>query len=172
MTTTKPGDIPGGGTREAVPAGRPVTPEAVAVSQAPARTGVSEVPAPATAPQVLGPIPDGGGRVTIDRVGDRTIITSSAVPSGVMPLAIMAQETAFGLVGLLAAIIILGPFARMFARRMDRRTEINAVGENAQVLQQQLRELQQSVDAMSLEVERISESQRFQSKLLHEKRSG
>jgi hypothetical protein len=33
----------------------------------------------------------------------------------------------------------------------------------------QLEQLQQSVDAMSVEVERISESQRFQSKLMLEK---
>jgi hypothetical protein len=48
---------------------------------------------------------------------------------------------------------------------------LDTAGLNAQRLQQQLVELQQSVDAMSVEVERISESQRFQSRLLHEKQS-
>jgi hypothetical protein len=73
--------------------------------------------------------------------------------------------------GLLAAIVILGPFARMWARRIETRPQVDVVGANAQLLQQQLLQLQQSVDAMAVEVERISESQRFQSKLLHEKQS-
>ena len=126
-------------------------------------------PAAPDAPVVVGPIPRGGGRFVIERQGDRTVITSTALPPQVMPLARMAQETALGLVALLAAIIILGPFARMFARRMERTQEMKAAGTNATVLQHQLEQLQQSVDAMSLEVERIGESQRFQSKLLVER---
>jgi hypothetical protein len=143
-----------------------VTDQAAADAATIAAQGAADAPAP------LAPIPVGGGRIIFDRQGDRTIVTSAALPPEVMPLAQMAEETAFGLLGLLAAIIILGPFARMIARRMERRPEIDAVGENARVLQQQLRELQQSVDAMSVEVERISESQRFQSKLLYEKQGG
>ena len=81
----------------------------------------------------------------------------------------MAEETAFGLLGLIVVIVILGPFARMIARRMERRPETVASNDNARLLQQQLLQLQQSMDAMSVEVERISESQRFQSKLLHER---
>jgi hypothetical protein len=84
----------------------------------------------------------------------------------------MVQETAFGLVGLIAAMVILGPVVRMIARRFNRNTEIKAAGEHSQVMQQQMLQLQQSVDAMSLELERISESQRFQSKLLNEARKG
>ncbi|MBM3908939.1 MAG: hypothetical protein FJ363_12800 [Gemmatimonadetes bacterium] len=123
-----------------------------------------------TAPVALPPVPDGGGRVIIDRQGDRTVITSAALPPDVMPLATMAQETALGLMGLIAAMVILGPIVRMIARRSDRRTEIKAAGEHSQILQQQILQLQQSVDAMSLEVERISEAQRFQTKLLSEGR--
>jgi regulator of protease activity HflC (stomatin/prohibitin superfamily) len=123
-----------------------------------------------TAPVALPPVPNGGGRVIIDRQGDRTVITSASLPPDVMPLAQMAQETALGLMGLIAAMVILGPFARMLARRFDRRTEIKSAGEHSHVLQQQILQLQQSVDAMSLEVERISEAQRFQTKLLNEGR--
>jgi hypothetical protein len=94
------------------------------------------------------------------------------VPPEVVPLATMAQETALGLMGLIAAMVILGPLVRMIARRVNRNTEIKAAGEHSQMLQQQLLQLQQSVDAMSLEVERISEAQRFQSKLLHEASKG
>lgn len=125
-------------------------------------------PAAATAAPL--PIPAGGGRIIVERQGKRTIITTAALPPDVMLLTARAQETAFGLMGLLAVIVILGPFARMWARRIEKRPELERVDTNAQVLQQQLVQLQQSMDAMSIEVERISESQRFQSRLLGEKR--
>ena len=131
--------------------------------------GKPQSPTAPTAPVALPPVPVGGGRLVIDKRGDQTIITSAAMPPELLPLAKMAQDTALGFVAIIAAIFILGPFARVFARRVDRRTELKAAGTNAQVLQQQLLQLQQSVDAMSLEVERISESQRFQSKLLNDR---
>ena len=122
-------------------------------------------------PAPLTPIPQGGGRIIIDRQGDRTIFTTASLPPDVMLLTERAQETAFGLMSLLAAIVILGPFARMWARRIEKRAEFARVDSNAQLLQQQLLQLQQSMDAVSVEVERISESQRFQSRLLGERKS-
>jgi hypothetical protein len=119
----------------------------------------------------LPPIPEGGGRLIIDKQGDRTIFTTAGLPPDVMLLSQRAQETAFGLMGLLAVIIIVGPFARMWARRIEKRPELARADHSAQLLQQQLVQLQQSMDAMSVEVERISEAQRFQSRLLGEKRS-
>jgi hypothetical protein len=139
--------------------------------QAPAKAAPADAPGAPAAPAIATPIPEGGGRLIVDRDGDRTVFTTTALPPEAMRIARMAQETAFGLMGLLAAIIILGPFARMIARRMERRTEVNAGSENARLTQQQLLQLQQSIDAMSLEVERISEGQRFTSKLLHERRN-
>jgi len=67
----------------------------------------------------------------------------------------------------MAAIIIGLPLARAFARRMDRR------GGTAQVSNEvasQLAHLNQAVDAIALEVERISEGQRFTTRLLSEQR--
>ena len=93
------------------------------------------------------------------------------MPPDLMLLTERVQETAFGLMGLLAVIVILGPFARMWARRIEKRAELERVDNNAQLLQQQLLQLQQSMDAVSVEVERISESQRFQSRLLGERKS-
>lgn len=133
-------------------------------------SGTPPTPDAPTAPVVLSPVPQGGGRVIIDRRGGHTVITSAALPPEVMQLANMAEETAFGLLGLIVVIVILGPFARMIARRMEKRPQMLATDDNARLLQQQLLQLQQSMDAMSVEVERISESQRFQSKLLHERR--
>lgn len=153
--------------------------EAVQAAQSAAQTAQAAkaggTPQAPTAPPVLeplAPIPVGGGRLIIDKRGDQTVITSASMPPEFLPAAQMAQETALGLVGLIAAMVILGPFARVLARRFDRRTELQAAGGNAQVLQQQLVQLQQSVDAMSIEMERISEAQRFQSRLLNEGRPG
>ena len=117
------------------------------------------------------PVPEGGGRLIIDKQGNRTIVTSASMPPDLMVLAQRAEETAFGLMGLLAVIIIFGPFARMWARRIEKRAELERVDHSAQLLQQQLMQLQQSMDAMSVEVERISESQRFQSRLLGERKT-
>jgi hypothetical protein len=67
----------------------------------------------------------------------------------------------------IAAIIIGLPLARAFARRMDRR------GGSAQVpneISSQLAHLNQAVDAIALEVERISEGQRFTTRLLSEQK--
>lgn len=69
---------------------------------------------------------------------------------------------------IMVAVIIIGlPLARAFARRMDRKsaaplmpTEVSA----------QLAQLNQAVDAIALEVERISEGQRFTTRLLSEQR--
>jgi hypothetical protein len=139
---------------------------AQAATGTPASATSADVPVLA---QPQAPIPPGGGRVIIDQEGNRTTITSSELPDGIVPIARMAQETALGLMGLLAAIFILGPFARMIARRMEKRPELKATSEHTQALQRQIAELQQSIDAMSVEVERISEAQRFQSKLLYER---
>jgi hypothetical protein len=67
------------------------------------------------------------------------------------------------------AFIIVGlPLARAFARRMDRRASGPAQipGE----ITTQLSQLNQAVDAIALEVERISEGQRFTTRLLSEQR--
>jgi len=68
----------------------------------------------------------------------------------------------------IAAIIIGLPIARAFARRMDRKS-----GGAAQIPSEvtaQLTHLSQAVDAIAVEVERISEGQRFTTRLLSEQR--
>jgi hypothetical protein len=71
---------------------------------------------------------------------------------------------------LMIAFCVVGfPLARAFARRMDRKTEFKSVA--GPDLTPQIRQLQESVDAMAIEMERISEGQRFTAKLLAD-RSG
>lgn len=66
------------------------------------------------------------------------------------------------------AIIIIGlPIARAIARWMDRRT---APAQLPSGVSAQLNQLNQAVDAIALEVERISEGQRFTTRLLSEQR--
>jgi hypothetical protein len=127
---------------------------AAAKAQAAAQQGVIMVPP--TAPRVI----------TIHgRDGDQTIEIPSRAFDNVIPP--QAVQISIGFFIMLAAIIIGLPLARAFARRMDRRgtsTEIPREVTN------QLAQLNQSVDAIALEVERISEGQRFTTRLLSEQR--
>ncbi|HMG69960.1 MAG TPA: hypothetical protein VK544_02525 [Gemmatimonadaceae bacterium] len=70
---------------------------------------------------------------------------------------------------LMLAVIIIGlPLARAFARRMDRKS--SASPQISGEISSQLAHLSQSVDAIALEVERISEGQRFTTRLLSEQK--
>ena len=63
------------------------------------------------------------------------------------------------------AIVVIGfPLSRAFARRLDKSRVAPGVG--GPDLTPQIRQLQDSVDAMAIELERISEGQRFTAKLL------
>ena len=67
---------------------------------------------------------------------------------------------------LMIAVIIVGlPLARAFGRRIERRADAPAVGPG---FADQLQRIEQAVEAMSIEVERISESQRFMARLQSE----
>jgi hypothetical protein len=98
--------------------------------------------------------------------GNRTITFpphafDNTIPPQVEDISIMFFLT-------IGAIIIFLPLVRAFARRMDRRG-----GGTAQIpneVSSQLAHLNQAVDAIALEVERISEGQRFTTRLLSEQR--
>lgn len=67
-----------------------------------------------------------------------------------------------------AGVMFLGiPLVRAFARRFDRKTE--AIRSGGPDVTPQLNQLQDSVDAMAVELERIGEAQRFTAKLLSER---
>lgn len=70
---------------------------------------------------------------------------------------------------MVVSIFVGWPLARAFARRMDRRTELGTV--DARQLLPQIRQLQESLDTMAVELERIGEAQRYQAKLLTERSS-
>ena len=64
---------------------------------------------------------------------------------------------------LMCAVIVIGwPLARAFGKRMEHRSDAPAVTSGSS---EQLHRIEQAVEAMAIEVERISESQRFLAKL-------
>lgn len=73
------------------------------------------------------------------------------------------MDIAFGFFIMMAVIIIGWPLARAFGRRLERRGVPSATADPALV--DQLQRIEQAVDAMAIEIERISESQRFMAKL-------
>jgi hypothetical protein len=84
------------------------------------------------------------------------------IPPQVMSLIYMSM--------VFTGVILLGfPLVRAIARRFDRRTE--AIRSGVQDVTPQLTQLQESVDAMAVELERIGEAQRFSAKLLAERAS-
>ena len=65
---------------------------------------------------------------------------------------------------IMMAVIIIGwPLARAIGRRLERRADAPAAPDPAFAVQ--LQRIEQAVEAMSIEIERISESQRFMAKL-------
>lgn len=73
-----------------------------------------------------------------------------------------AVDIAIGFFIMCAVMVVGWPLARAFGRRIERRPELPA--ENP-AMAQQLQRIEQAIDAMSIEIERISESQRFVAKL-------
>jgi hypothetical protein len=89
-------------------------------------------------------------------------------PSNMVPPQVWDVTFAFFLT---VAFCVVGfPIARAIGRRIDRKTEFKAMP--GPDLTPHIRQLQDSVDAMALELERISEGQRFTAKLLSERSGG
>jgi hypothetical protein len=123
-----------------------------AVAQA---KGVPAPPAPPEAPRtftIRGPN------------GEQTVIGMPPAGDIIPPQAVDISIAFF----MTMAIIIIGlPLARAFARRMDRKSPTPQMSNDVSA---QLAHLNQAVDAIALEVERITEGQRFTTKLLSEQR--
>jgi hypothetical protein len=95
------------------------------------------------------PVPPGGYMGQPDFVGD------SGIPPQVVDISI-----AFFI---MCAVMVIGwPLARAFGKRIERRSEISTLNP---AVTDQLQRIEQAVEAMSIEVERISESQRFMARL-------
>jgi hypothetical protein len=84
-----------------------------------------------------------------------------SLPQDMIPPQVVDISIAFFI--MMAVIVIGWPLARAFGKRLERRGEISAGPDP--VLSGQLQRIEQAVEAMSIEIERISESQRFLAKL-------
>ena len=70
-----------------------------------------------------------------------------------------------GFFAMVATMAVGVPLARAFARRMERESKTKLAPE----VNSRLERIEQAVDAIAIEVERISEGQRFTTKLLTER---
>lgn len=146
----------------------PVPPVPPVPAQAGAATGTA---APAAAPggsnnivirDIQQEIQDALAEVQQVRSGDAVVLQpppyrQSDIPPEVVPI----LEVVFGS---LVAIILGYPIIRLITRLIEKRADRTSI--RADDVQRQMVQLQQSVDAMAIEVERIGEGQRFQAKLL------
>ncbi len=154
------------------------------------RQATTREPAPAQAPQAP-KTTTGGTETTIQTTPDgKVIIRSSDGPVlaptaegvAVPPPAIPYDPNAgppesvvvmtVVLIVAVAAVIIGLPIVRAFARRMDRsHSQPERAGADPESAQR-LARMEQAIDSIAIEVERISEGQRFTTKLLSEAPKG
>ena len=88
------------------------------------------------------------------------ITVQTGTPADMIPPQVV--DLAYGFFFMVAAIVIGFPLSRAFSRRLERGTQAAAL---SPAVSDQLLRIEQAVDAMALEVERISEAQRYLTKL-------
>ena len=109
--------------------------------------------------------------VTID---GRPIVMDGPMPPGIPAIPVhtggmndvippQAVDISIAFFIMIAVIIIGWPLARAMGRRLERRADAPALPDPA--IGGQLQRIEQAVEAMAIEIERISESQRFMAKL-------
>lgn len=106
-----------------------------------------------------------GHKITINqpgRPGTTIQYDTPQIPPQVEPISI-------AFFAMIAIIVVGRPLMRAIARRIDRGTPVAAPIPRA--LTDQLQQISQSVDAIAIEVERISEGQRFTTKMLADRQS-
>ena len=108
---------------------------------------------------------------------DRALGVSPGVTEVIMPPPAMPTDIPPGVLEvtyaffLTVAVVAIGvPLARAFARRMDRRG-MAATSSVPSDLAPRLDRMEQAIEAIAIEVERVSEGQRFTNKLMSEARA-
>jgi hypothetical protein len=107
---------------------------------------------------------------------DLNVARATAIPGAVVPKPPPVPERedpveAIGMVAGLLTVFVLFPLTIAYARRIWRRGAL-AVAELPKVLAERLTRLDQAVDAIAIEVERISEGQRFLTKVMTDSNAG
>jgi hypothetical protein len=96
-------------------------------------------------------------------------ITIQTIPIRSNDMPPRAMGFGIALIVTLAFVVVFLPISRAIARKADRRGDVPRIPAE---ITGQLAQLTQAVDAIALEVERISEGQRFTTRLLSEQQRG
>ena len=102
--------------------------------------------------------------------GNQPVLAGTTVPRAEYPqepIPPQAVDISIAFFVTVAVCVIGFPLSRAFGRLLDRRAQRPAV--TAPDVTPQLSQLQESVDALAIEMERMSEGQRFTSRLLSER---
>jgi hypothetical protein len=104
---------------------------------------------------------DGQG-IHVSQAGgnETTIPIHDVVPRG-------AVQITYALSAALIAVAIVGPLLRFFLRRVERR---QATGQLSAGVQSRLDAMERNIDTVAVELERVSEGQRFTNRLLEQQR--
>ena len=97
------------------------------------------------------------------RLEDMTVVLRPRDMQNMIPPQAVDISIAFFV--MIAVMVVGWPIARAFGRRIERRGQVATLDAGTM---EQLQRIEQAVDAMAIEVERISESQRFMAKLQHD----
>ena len=92
--------------------------------------------------------------------GQPTVFVDPRAAQNMIPQQAVDMVVAFCI--MIAVIVVGWPIARAFGRRIERRGQVATLDSGTI---EQLQRIEQAVDAMAIEVERISESQRFMARL-------
>lgn len=140
-------------------------------AQGPGQQATTPKVAPAVAGQTAPgapPAPDAPVVVVDGAAGTQTVVGVPPFPFEAYPgIPPEAVDISLAFFFTIAAIIIGLPITRALARRLDRKSGVAQIPNE---VTSQLAQLTQAVDAIALEVERISEGQRFTTRLLSEQR--
>lgn len=110
----------------------------------------------------------GAGRTIVGRQGGVTISTTGAPPRNddIPDIPPNVREVSMLFIVCMAAAIVLAPLMRAFGRLLERRTPQQHLPPE---ILQQLTRMEQAIETIAVEVERVSEGQRFATKLLAER---
>jgi hypothetical protein len=141
--------------------GTPDNPEAPAPAQAPGREGWIQIPSDGGKDLELKVDQKG---INVCQEGSCTVIPiQDLVPRG-------AVEISFAFFGSIAFMVVGVPIARAFARWLDRRSLASAsTSQLDAALQARIEAMERNIDTVAIEVERVSEGQRFTNRLLEQR---
>ncbi|MBL0169243.1 MAG: hypothetical protein IPP90_00765 [Gemmatimonadaceae bacterium] len=130
----------------------------------------ADAPRPAQAPGTIIIPSDGGGDPVSISVDGKGIHVSQNGSETVIPLHDIvprgAVQMTWAVFGSLAFMVVGYPLARAFARWLDRRGSASRLSSE---VEQRLAAMDRNIDTVAVELERVSEGQRFTAKLLEQR---